>query len=284
MRSLTEDVQLSQEGENYTSPYLRTPPVASSKSSSLQQYDIDGYSDCEQINADAYFEASYEFSAERHGAVSVIRYCMWPKPAAEETQVIEVPCCYVPVPELKNEELPPKHVVYAQPKFFYRGIGFCSLSEAVLGVLLERFIEGFKVVSAATFQVPIGGGRSVDFRIGEYFIEFHPIRLQKDSRRCGDFGSYREYKEYMRKLKKIGKRRHYDRKQFVADTCKKLSQKYYSKRRRVIPQGYNLIVATTLREFYDRVVLKFATCPPPSFELFETLFNTEVKIIGNSIR
>ena len=167
-------------------------------------------------------------------------------------------------------------------------MGYCSLSEAVLGVLLERFIEGFKVQFRENFQVPIGNGRSVDFCINGVLVEYHPVRLRAEKRRHGDFGSRGEYFRFSRQLKKIGKRKKHARNEFLSKTKHHLTRKYFSKRRHFIDQtpalrGFELVVASTLEEFYQKVIRRFATGNPPPFELFSELFATEVKIIAKSI-
>jgi hypothetical protein len=63
----------------------------------------------------------------------------------------------------------------------YRDEYFDSQSEAAVGILLEKYLHGYRIDRHRTYQVPVAG-KKIDFRLGEYagqihYIEYHPIVL-----------------------------------------------------------------------------------------------------------
>lgn len=173
---------------------------------------------------------------------------------------------------------------HAQPQIYFRGVGYCSLSEASFALLLEYFIPGFDIVPGKTFQVAIGSGRSVDFCINGTLIEYHQLRLHPSRGKFGDFGSEAEFKEYRRVLQRLRGNSH-KRALLSKIVHQRLAGNYFRKRRAFLDQSphfsqYELIVATTRDEFYDLVVRPFAIVEVPSNRLLEDMFWRGVKQVA----
>lgn len=85
------------------------------------------------------------------------------------------------VTALRNASLPPIPV-----SKYINGDGsvvFDSKSEAVLAILMEKYIRGWKVVLGETYQIPLVASCRADFKVGNIIIEYHPIDLHRESRR-----------------------------------------------------------------------------------------------------
>lgn len=52
---------------------------------------------------------------------------------------------------------------------------FDSQSERACVALLEKYVEGWRAIEGATYQVPLGFDRRADFKIGNLIVEYHPI-------------------------------------------------------------------------------------------------------------
>lgn len=59
-------------------------------------------------------------------------------------------------------------------------IKFDSRSEYACAVLLEIYVKDWKCIPSQTFQVPVDKNRKIDFRVGDMFLEYHPIVLQRE--------------------------------------------------------------------------------------------------------
>lgn len=156
----------------------------------------------------------------------------------------------------------------------FRGIFFSSLSEAAIALVLEEFVPDFRVAPGVTYQVPLGQGRTVDFAIGETFIEYHPIRMPQHSRRKISRRS-RLANPRPRRSGRSSYAGPHD--YYHSEQRRMLAQRYYSKRRRAIDQnsalrGIELIVATSREEFYVLVFRRFAGPAAPTLDHFLALF------------
>lgn len=158
----------------------------------------------------------------------------------------------------------------------YNGTRYCSLSEAALGVLLEQFLPGFKVIEAKTFQIPIGNGRCVDFLINGVLVEYHALRLSREHGRYGDFACQKEYRRYLKHFRRV-RNNPRQRFQLYKATCRRLAARYTKLRRAWIERspmhsGRELIVATSREEFYEKVIVRFGGPNIPSRGEFLALF------------
>jgi hypothetical protein len=160
---------------------------------------------------------------------------------------------------------PKKHAQDHQDgKFLFEGRRFFSRTEAACGTLMERFIPDYKIVDGKTFQVPIGADkfdhmRHVDFMVAGVLIEFHQVRFWKNTRRCGDFESFKDYCEYKRQMRELPVEQ---RQAFLELTQTRLLHNYTAKREAQIaacPEhaGRELIVARSASDFYHRVIRRF---------------------------
>ncbi len=149
---------------------------------------------------------------------------------------------------------------------------------------MEDFISGFRLVEGETFQIPMGSGRSVDFYVRGVLIEYHHLRLKVERKRYGDFRSREEYLAYSKELRRVRHNRP-RREKLIKKTREKLSNNYFEKRRRIIDEhpiysGTELIVASSLEDFYEQVILRFAEPRCPSLDHFRELFQERVRTIS----
>ncbi len=158
-------------------------------------------------------------------------------------------------------------------------VEFCSRSEAICAELLRQFVPHFTLQTGVTFQVAIGSDchgntLAVDFLVDGVLFEYHPVRLFKNRRRCGDFNSKREYRAYTDICHSLGA----DQREFFQDAMRaRLSDNYYHKRRALLDQHpvfrrMELVVATTPEEFYHLVLRRFGKNVPRTVERFLVLF------------
>lgn len=168
---------------------------------------------------------------------------------------------------------------YSETEVYQTDIEFCSRSEAICAELLRQFVPHFTLQSGVTFQVAIGSDchgntLAVDFLVDGVLFEYHPVRLFKNRRRCGDFNSKREYRAYTDICHSLGA----EQREFFQDAMRaRLSDNYYHKRRALLDQHpvfrrMELVVATTPEEFYHLILRRFGKNVPRTVDRFLALF------------
>jgi hypothetical protein len=164
-----------------------------------------------------------------------------------------------------------------KPTPHYAGVNYGSISEAALGILLEELIPDFCVQEGKTYQLPLGGGRTVDFLIENTLVEFHYPRFFSRSNDLGDFESRKERSDFHKALKRVGRNKH-QKKKLMDATHEKLIRNYSLKRRRQIDHSLygphtELIVAASASDFYWKVICRFASVHAISEADFIDRFN-----------
>ncbi len=159
-------------------------------------------------------------------------------------------------------------------------IKFCSRSEAICAELLQRYVPHFDLREGVTFQVaigtdPQGNTLAVDFLVDGVLFEYHPVRLFKSRRRCGDFNSKHEYRAYADICHSLDSGQ---REFFQATMKSRLTKNYYAKRRAILDQHpmyrrMELVVATSPEEFYELILKRFGKNVPRSVERFMAIFD-----------
>jgi len=147
----------------------------------------------------------------------------------------------------------------------YDGTVYQSASEVACGILMQKYIPGFKVVKGETYDIPLymneaGGVISVDFLVCETLLEYHPPRLKGGDYKPG------EGRRYTNRIKAASTPE--EREQVKLETKRKLTDNYREKRLEQIAaseehEGRELIVVTTPEELYQKVILRFVQHPPP---------------------
>lgn len=148
---------------------------------------------------------------------------------------------------------------------------FCSRSERICATLLQRYIPRFKLEEGISFQVPVGTDRqgntlSVDFLVDGVLVEYHPLRFQRDRRRCGDFADSEDHALFRKILHVLsGARREF----FCRAVNRQLADGYYAKRRALLDlhplfRRTELIVVTDPSELYRKVIMRFGRGYPES--------------------
>jgi len=156
------------------------------------------------------------------------------------------------------------------------GIHFSSRCEAACAALLTRFVEDFKTITGVTYEIPIGKSasgdiRSIDFFVKGVFVEYHPPRLGRDKRHCGDFRKEESWRRFRRDFHQCPRHK---RSEFIAEVKAELTEAYTEHRCRVIDEnprfrGKELIVVTSPSDFYYKVMRRFALELPPLEEFLE---------------
>lgn len=113
---------------------------------------------------------------------------------------------------------------------------FDSRSEYACAVLLEKYLPGWEAQTRSTFQIPIDNKR-VDFRVGDTFVEFHPLKL-----------GHKRRSPLFQEIEAHAKTLYHDKRRALLD------QNGY--------QNYPLIVAYNEREFFVKVIKEFGTGYP----------------------
>jgi len=188
---------------------------------------------------------------------------------------------------------PGKHFVgieSAPGNFILDGNRFCSRSEAACGRMLEKYVPNFRIVEGESFQIPIGVShkghiRTVDFKIGNTLIEYHPPRLWHTKSSIGDFKDRDEVDEY-RQVMRSKKFTREDKRAYKGVMEKRLSENYREKRGAQLKEGRlyreaELTVAASPEEFYDRVIKRFARGTAPSKEQFLTEFKKAMREVND---
>ncbi len=167
----------------------------------------------------------------------------------------------------------------SETEVYEADVEFCSRSEAICAELLQQFVPHFTLQAGVTFQVAIGSDchgntLAVDFLVDGVLFEYHPVRLFKNRRRCGDFNSKREYRAYTDICHSLGAEQ---REFFQTAMRARLTDNYYHKRRSLLDQHpvfrrMELVVATTPEEFYYLVLRRFGKNVPRTVERFLAIF------------
>jgi len=161
----------------------------------------------------------------------------------------------------------------------FDGTVYQSASEVACGVLLHRYIPGFKVVKGETYDIPLyvneaGGVISADFLVSEALLEYHPPRLKGGDYKPG------EARRYSNQMKAAGTPE--ERKQIKLETKLKLADNYREKRLEQISASEEhsqreLIVATSPEELYQKVILRFVQHPPSKDTFLKEFRRIKVK-------
>ena len=100
------------------------------------------------------------------------------------------------------ELLEHQHSLYIKPtSVMYKGLRYDSMQEAVVAQIFVVF--GFSIVVGKTYQVVVGESKkSVDFRFGDWYIEYHPLIMNLSR---GDLHgeAYEEYKKASKEEKGV---------------------------------------------------------------------------------
>lgn len=142
----------------------------------------------------------------------------------------------------------------SRPEFreLMRPIKFASREEAACAVLLEKYCAPWLVVPDSTYSIKVGP-REIDFRVGDTFIEYHPINLSRE------FDCRKSYFRFEAALRDCP----YGAREELKKCVQNEFEVKYARRRRMLLDvaGYKnnpLIVAHNPKEFIEDVIFKFA--------------------------
>lgn len=145
---------------------------------------------------------------------------------------------------------------------------FASRSEAACAVMLERFCSKFRAISGITCQVEIGeSGKQIDFKVGDTFVEYHPIMLDRSFINTDALHSLRVALRRVPKDTKI---------EVYKAVEAELAYQYFKQRRNLLDgspyRSCELIVCTDHEQFIDKVVRRFADRPLLPYKQMEEMF------------
>jgi hypothetical protein len=151
---------------------------------------------------------------------------------------------------------------------FYRGTPIASRAELSCIKALESY-TGWQMLEGKTYQVPIGHQKTVDFKVKEQLVEFHPIILSREM----NPDVYRQLKRFAETLD--------DYKRFELKEIFRIHilEEYAQKRHWTIRQHRNelisnaeLIVVTDAESFFKHVIKPNATRRLPTMPDFKKRF------------
>ena len=151
---------------------------------------------------------------------------------------------------------------------FYKGSRIASRAEFSCIKALETFTD-WKLIEGKTYQIPIGHQKTVDFRIKDQLIEFHPIIFSREM----DANVYKAFKIFASKLRED--QRFEIREIFRAH----ILEEYAHKRHWTIQQNADnkiasaeLLVVTDAESFFKYVIKPNATRRLPTVAQFRRKF------------
>lgn len=136
-------------------------------------------------------------------------------------------------------------------------LNFQSLSEYACAKMLEKYAE-WRGFEGTTFQIPVG--RAVyDFRIGDTFIEYHPISLRREFITDA-------LKTIMSAANKLPRK---DKLQIMEGITEELKAQYAKRRGQTLAahpvySRMELVCIHSVEEFIDKVLRRFATREVPT--------------------
>jgi hypothetical protein len=150
---------------------------------------------------------------------------------------------------------------------------------------MVQYLPDFKIIQGETFQVPIGGGKTVDFRFKNIIVEYHHPRLKPSKRHLGDFPSKQSYLKFKKELEGI--RNAEKREEFVEEVKEELIEHYYDKRRHALndhPTHRNaeLVVVSSPQEVFEKIISRFSRTSEMSPEEIENLADSILEMIHES--
>lgn len=134
---------------------------------------------------------------------------------------------------------------------------FQSLSEYACAKMLEKY-AGWKGIEGATFQISVG--RAVyDFRIGDTFVEYHPISLRRELITDA-------LKSIMSVANRLPRR---DKLQLMEGMTEELKAQYAKRRGQTLAahpaySRMELVCVHSAEDFIEKVVKRFAVREVPS--------------------
>jgi hypothetical protein len=162
------------------------------------------------------------------------------------------------------------HLINSDLKEVRRGKPICydSKSEKACAKLLELCVPGWAPVPGKTFQILVDDVHRVDFRVNGAFVEYHPIVL------AWAFQNKKAHGHFAVALDKV---KPHESNRIEKALKLEFATRYYNQRRQILDKhfkGSELILATSPKEFIEKVVLRFGESKLRT-RMLEDLFETE---------
>lgn len=182
--------------------------------------------------------------------------------------------------DLKSEEPANKLSGSLQDKrpIAFMGNWYGSYEEAACATLISKYVPEFTLKEGETFQVSVGDN-FIDFKVGSYFLEYHPILLFWNSRNTGSFKSRADYLKYLEIKNALDEQSGRQRNAFVDRVRNELREQYFEERKEIVEQslthgGTPLLVVESPKSLY--YFLKHIGTNLPGEETFLKEFNRVV--------
>lgn len=159
-------------------------------------------------------------------------------------------------PDLTKARLSP-----ARPR-----VRYASKSEAVVAEFLYRYVDGWHPVVGETYLIPLGRGKTADFKVDSLIIEYHPVVLDWDMK---DTNARHRMTRILRQVPE------WAREQITTALKDELALRYYLDRKLHMEtfaaphiRSCQMIVAESPEQFFSYVLKKVATKELPSKQRF----------------
>lgn len=145
-------------------------------------------------------------------------------------------------------------------------ITYASKSEAVAAEFLHRYVDNWHPVVGQTYLIPLGRGKTADFKVDSLIIEYHPIVLDWDMK---DSNARHRMTRILRQIPE------WAREQLTTALKDELALRYYLDRKLHMEtfaaphiRSCQMIVAESAEQFYSFVLKKVASKELPSKQRF----------------
>ncbi len=180
---------------------------------------------------------------------------------------------------IKSTEFLRKSSYYIENRFYTS-----SQQEGAVALLLEKYLNGYKINDGVNFQVKDKGinNGGIDFLVDKEFLEWHPIHLYSDRNYKGEHARGDIPSDRIESYKKTkGKLSEKNKKRFDERYAKVLGAWYLNDRQETINNseyaGLNVSLVKNTQELYD--FLKRYSSNLPSYDDFRREFNQHVKYV-----
>jgi hypothetical protein len=148
-------------------------------------------------------------------------------------------------------------------RYSFNGNHFDSQSETACAAMLEKYLPNWKVEEGKTFQVNHEIPKTIDFLVGDTFLEWHPILMFKGKNNLGDMPSTKQYHKFKEMKAEMSPER---AKVFERRYKRVLAGAYLEERVNAVREsdsyrGYDVVLAQTPEEVYDFIAQRAVNLP-----------------------
>jgi hypothetical protein len=153
----------------------------------------------------------------------------------------------------------------------FNGMDYDSIQEAAIAELLKQYVYGFEIENGKTFQLPVGIDGSIDFKIGNTYIEWHPITFwdfEKSNLTYGDYKAASTQEEKNALKAKVAEDYAERRKDLIREELKN--------------RDFEFLHIKNINEFYEKVLRPYGRDIPPAAEVLRRFLDLQQEIRGEN--